>query len=98
MDMVTKEYDIQLVLASWWDNITDDAVEKIFDEVPFPSCALEHAAITETSMVMVFAPELVHMDRIVEEPVYHPGPYISIRYRREWFRIPLESSVHPDTV
>ncbi len=88
MDMVTKEYDIQLVLASWWDNITDDVVEKVFDEVPFPSWALEHAAITETSMVMVFAPELVHMDRFVEEPVYHPGPY---------YKYPVQKGMVPDS-
>ena len=82
MDIVTKAYDIQLVLSSWWDNITDDVVEKVFDEVPFPSWALEHAAITETSMVMVFAPELVHMDRFVEEPVYNPGPYYKYPVRK----------------
>lgn len=75
IDLVTKEHDIQVVLASWWDNISDEIVNKVFDEVDFPSWALEHAAIVETSMVMLFAPDLVHMDRFKEEKVFIPNPY-----------------------
>ena len=31
------------------------------------ACAQEHAAVTETSLMLHYAPELVHMDRMVEE-------------------------------
>ncbi|HCQ90276.1 MAG TPA: creatininase, partial [Clostridium sp.] len=33
----------------------------------FPGWALEHAAITETSFMLKFTPELVHMERLVDE-------------------------------
>ena len=55
--------------ASWWDQITEPVMAKVFDEVPFPGWALEHAAIAETSMTLFFRPELVHMDRLVEDGV-----------------------------
>ncbi len=75
VDLATRQYDIHVVLASWWDQIPSDMVEKCFEEVPFPGWALEHAAVTETSMVMYFTPELVHMDRFVEEEFRKPGLY-----------------------
>ena len=75
IDLATKQYDVHVVLASWWDHILPEVVDQCFDEVAFPSWALEHAAITETSMVMYFAPELVHMDRFVEGQCYRPGLY-----------------------
>lgn len=76
IDMATREFpDTQVVLASWWDHISDKVVEKVFDEVEFPGWALEHAAIVETSLVMYFEPSLVHMDRFVEEEKYIPGLY-----------------------
>lgn len=42
-----------------------DVIDKIFKEVPFPGWALEHAAVTETSLMMYFAPHLVREDKIV---------------------------------
>ena len=39
----------------------------MFDGLVFPGWALEHAAVTETSLMLHYAPELVHMDRMVEE-------------------------------
>ncbi|MCI8491771.1 creatininase family protein [Anaerotruncus sp.] len=35
-----------------------------YRETPFPGWAAGHAAITETSLMLYFAPELAHMDRI----------------------------------
>ena len=42
-------------------------IDKVFDGLVFPGWALEHAAVTETSLMLHYAPELVHMDRMVEE-------------------------------
>lgn len=39
----------------------------IFDERPFKGWDLEHAAITETSLMMYFSPELVRMDLLSDE-------------------------------
>lgn len=75
MEFVTKDFDITVVMASWWDLIPEDVVKKVFADLPFPGWDLEHAALTETCMVMYFEPDLVHMDRYVEEPVFERIPY-----------------------
>lgn len=61
MDLCSGKYGKQLRLwcTNWWDPLTDDVIDQVFDEVPFPGWALEHAAITETSLMMYFKPELV---------------------------------------
>lgn len=83
VDLATQEYpNTNVILASWWDHIKKDVVEKVFDEVEFPGWALEHAAIVESSLMMYFEPTLVHMDRFVEEEKYIPGLYHSYPVRK----------------
>ncbi len=80
MDLITKKHPgVKILESAWWDQIDDDLVAKVFDEVPFPGWAVEHAAIAETSLTMYFAPDLVRMDRFVEEEQirvlnYHVSP------------------------
>lgn len=70
VDLISRKYpNVKIVEASWWDQITKPVMNKVFDEVTFPGWALEHAAIAETSMTLFFSPELVHMDRLVEDGV-----------------------------
>lgn len=70
VDLISRKYpDVKIIEASWWDQISQPVMDKVFDEVPFPGWALEHAAIAETSMTLYFKPELVHMDRLVEDGV-----------------------------
>ncbi len=57
----------KIILTSWWDNISDEIMPIIFDERPFKGWDLEHAAITETSLMMYFSPELVRMDLLSDE-------------------------------
>ena len=69
----------KILVTSWYDNISSEVMPKIFDEVEFPGWELEHAAIAETSMMMHFAPELVHENRFPDEglervPTYHCFP------------------------
>lgn len=69
----------KLIIASWWDNVSDSVLPLIFDKKPFRGWDLEHAAITETSLMMYFAPELVrnHLlpdDSIEEVPKYQRYP------------------------
>lgn len=69
----------KVLITSWWSNISSELVPKIFDEVEFAGWELEHAAIVETSVMMYFAPDLVHKDRFLEEglekiPTYHCFP------------------------
>ena len=56
-----------IVETNWWDPVPQSVIDKVFDGLVFPGWALEHAAVTETSLMLHYAPELVHMDRMVEE-------------------------------
>ncbi|MFR3557113.1 MAG: creatininase, partial [Paraclostridium sordellii] len=66
MDLCSAKYGdkVKLLLTNWWDPMSPDVIDKVFDEVEFPGWALEHAAVTETSLMMYFAPELVREDKI----------------------------------
>ncbi len=80
MDLITKKYPaVKIVESAWWDQFSDDLIEKVFNEVPFPGWAVEHAAIAETCLTMFFAPHLVKMEKFVEEDQirvlsYHVSP------------------------
>lgn len=80
MDLVTRRHPgVKIVESAWWDQFPDDLIEKVFDEVPFPGWAVEHAAIAETCLTMAFRPDLVHMEKFVEEEQirvlsYHVSP------------------------
>lgn len=65
----------KILMMTWWDLITQETIDKVFDEVEFPGWALEHAAITETSLVLKFAPDTVHMDRLIDEKIEEVPTY-----------------------
>lgn len=71
-DLVIKKQKQEfpkVILTSWWDNISDDIMPQIFDQVPFRGWDLEHAAITETSLMLYFKPELVREDLLTDEGI-----------------------------
>ena len=79
VDLAVKRYqEVKVLVASWWDQISETLLAEIFNEVPFPGWALEHAAITETSLMQLFSPDLVRLENIDEEkfvpPTYHIYP------------------------
>ncbi len=59
--------DAKVVTLCWWDLVTDELVDEIFAEAGFPGWDTEHAAITETSLMQYFAPELVREDKIIDD-------------------------------
>lgn len=70
MDLVSRRHeDVAMIESSWWDQISDETMAKVFDEVAYPGIELEHAGILETSLTLYFRPELCHMDRFVEDGV-----------------------------
>lgn len=77
IDLVSKcmPEGTKIIMMSWWDLISQETIDKIFDEVPFPGWALEHAAITETSLILKFRPELVYMDRLIDEKIEEVPKY-----------------------
>ncbi|WP_346890539.1 creatininase [Clostridium sp. UBA1056] len=90
MDLCSAKYGdkVKLLLTNWWDPMSPNVIDKIFDEVPFPGWALEHAAVTETSLMMYFAPELVREDKILDTENASPATY---------FRYPIEKDIVPET-
>lgn len=68
--------------------MSPDVIDKVFDEVPFPGWALEHAAVTETSLMMYFAPELVREDKIIDTENATPATYS---------KYPIEKNIVPET-
>jgi creatinine amidohydrolase len=57
----------KVVLIAWWDQVSPELVDELFAEAGFPGWDTEHAAITETSLMQHFAPELVRQDRIIDD-------------------------------
>lgn len=90
MDLCSAKYGdkVKLLLTNWWDPMSPDVIDKVFDEVPFPGWALEHAAVTETSLMMYFAPELVREDKILDTENASPATY---------FRYPIEKDIVLET-
>lgn len=81
MDLASRKVgdSARFVMSNWWDPVPQAQIDLLFDEVPFPGWALEHAAITETSLMMYFAPELVRKDKIenirpITPPLYAEYP------------------------
>jgi creatinine amidohydrolase len=64
---VAEAKDALVLLVSWWDQVSDELVDEIFAEAGFPGWDTEHAAITETSLMQYFAPELVREDSIIDD-------------------------------
>lgn len=59
--------NMKSILLEWWDQVPEETVCEIFKEAGFPGWDTEHAAITETSLMMYFAPELVREDAIRDD-------------------------------
>ena len=57
----------RVVILSWWDQVPDEMLDELFPEPGFPGWEMEHAAITETSLMQYFAPELVREDKIMDD-------------------------------
>ncbi len=76
MDLATAQFPkLKVVQSNWWDVLDQKTVDEIFKDVPFPGWALEHAAITETSLMMYLEPELVHTELMPTEVKAQALPY-----------------------
>lgn len=78
IDLVTRETGgvATIVESNWWDPLPQNVVDQVFDGLEFPGWALEHAAVTETSLMLHYEPCLVHMDRVVDEGSVEAKPYV----------------------
>lgn len=68
----------EYMIASWWEMISDTVMDEVFEPVPggFPGWPAEHAAITETALMLHFRPELVHQDRIADDQAERAPDYV----------------------
>jgi creatinine amidohydrolase len=76
VDLFLREAkDAKVVLLAWWDVVSQKLVDEIWAEAGFPGWDTEHASIAETSLMMYFAPELVRMDKIVNDQAERKPAY-----------------------
>ena len=68
VELFIREADgARVVILSWWDQVSDEMVDELFREAGFPGWDTEHAAITETSLMLYFSPELVREEKIIDD-------------------------------
>lgn len=76
VDLVSRRHPhVTIAESNWWDVLPQPVIDVVFEGLSFPGWALEHAAVTETSLMLYLAPELVHMDRMTAEPAVTPLAY-----------------------
>lgn len=65
--------DVKVMLLSYWDFVDDATIEALYPD-GFTGWDLEHAGVMETSLMLLFEPELVDMDKVViEDPAVMPN-------------------------
>ncbi len=67
-----------IVQTNWWDPLPQEVIEQVFAQSTFPGWALEHAAVTETSLMAYLAPELVRLDKLPVVEGFVPPTYIRV--------------------
>jgi creatinine amidohydrolase len=65
---------LRIMRLEYWDFCTENTLNHVFPE-GFPGFALEHAAVIETSLMLHYYPNLVHLDRIPDQDAAHFPPY-----------------------
>lgn len=58
---------VKVMLMSYWDFVDDETIEELYPD-GFTGWDLEHAGVMETSLMLLFHPDLVDMAKVVDEP------------------------------
>lgn len=74
---------LRIMRLEYWDFCTESTLNQVFPD-GFPGFALEHAAVIETSLMLHYYPDLVHLDRIPNDPPADFPPYDMYPSRTEW--------------
>lgn len=77
------EPPLSVMRMEYWDFFTAPTLARIFPD-GFPGFALEHAAVLETSMMLCYHPELVHLDRIPDDGPAQFPPYDLYPPQTDW--------------
>lgn len=70
--------DAKIQLLSYWDFVDDATIAELYPD-GFTGWDLEHAGVMETSLMLLFFPELVDMER-VNDPMYEGLPAVLPNY------------------
>lgn len=70
--------DVKVMLMSYWDFVSNETIDRLYPE-GFTGWDLEHAGVMETSLMMLWYPELVDLDRIDPE-IYTGLPAVLPNY------------------
>ena len=55
--------DVQVLRLEYWDHVTPETTARVFPN-GYPGAQLEHAAVQETSLMLLLQPQLVDVDAI----------------------------------
>lgn len=66
-DLAGLEESPTVMLLSYWDFVTPQVIERLYPE-GFPGWDVEHGGVMETSLMLEYFPDLVHMDRLIDHP------------------------------
>ena len=63
-----------VMLLSYWDFVTEEVISGLYPD-GFPGWDVEHGGVMETSLMLEYFPDLVHMDRVMDLPAADLPPY-----------------------
>lgn len=66
--------DVKALIINWWDLVPKHVIASVFPE-GFPGWEVEHAAVTETSLIQALRPELVQTEKIKDDAPSRSPPY-----------------------
>jgi creatinine amidohydrolase len=58
--------EVKAVIVNWWDLIPKNVIDSVFHG-KFPGWDVEHASLTETSLMQVLKPDLVQAEKIIDD-------------------------------
>jgi len=67
--------DARVMYMTWVDVLEQKVVDEIFADCGFPGWDLEHAAVTETSLMLYFEPGLVRREKMVDDQFQEKPTY-----------------------
>ncbi|SEQ05242.1 creatinine amidohydrolase [Amphritea atlantica] len=75
--------DANVMLLSYWDYVNQDTIEQVFPD-GFTGWDVEHGGVLETSLMLHLHPELVNMDKVIDQAPATFPPYDIFPSDRGW--------------
>lgn len=75
--------DMKIVVLSYWDFVDEATIARLYPD-GFPGWEIEHGGVLETSLMLALHPDLVRLERAIEQPPAEFPPYDVYPARPEW--------------